>query len=581
MKTQSSAFPSDAATSCRTPQDRRSFMKRLLAAGATANLAGLALGDSAHAESSRGREPRMEAPDTCGDANQRALRAYQIRQQAALAEYQLPLPAHPDNGDEDLYPDKIGSFTKGLPHNSLGEVDLHAYQLYVRALASGEPGDFERIPLGTSNPATRYPLVNPQAGLAFDLEGADSHSFYLPSAPTIGSDEENGEILENYWMALTRDVPFGEYDTNPLTRQAAADLSRMSDFRGPKEGGQVTTGTLFRGPLPGCLTGPYLSQFLWLPVPFGADYVEQQMLTAVPGLDFMTTYSEWLNIQNGALPQASQQLDTTRRYMRNGRDLGQWVHKDVLHQAYFLAMLTLSQPATSDPHSSGLGAPFDAGNPYTHSLTQTGFGTFGAPHIATLLPEVSTRALHAVWFQKWFVHTRLRPEAYAGLIQNQLVNPALQYSFATPELLQSPVFDILNAKNGSFLLPMAFPEGSPLHPSYGAGHATVAGACVTILKAWFDESFVIPNPVQVSSDGLSLQPYSGPPLTLGGELNKLAANIGMGRNMAGVHWRSDAVESFKLGEALAISILRDQRPTYNENFNGFSLTRFDGTTVTV
>ncbi len=33
-------------------------------------------------------------------------------------------------------------------------------------------------------------------------------------------------------------------------------------------------------------------------------------------------------------------------------------------------------------------------------------------------------------------------------------------------------------------LPMAFQEGSPMHPSYGAGHATVAGACVTILKAY-------------------------------------------------------------------------------------------------
>jgi hypothetical protein len=40
------------------------------------------------------------------------------------------------------------------------------------------------------------------------------------------------------------------------------------------------------------------------------------------------------------------------------------------------------------------------------------------------------------------------------------------------------------------LLPMAFQEGSPMHPSYGAGHATVAGACVTILKAFFDGDVV-------------------------------------------------------------------------------------------
>ena len=74
---------------------------------------------------------------------------------------------------------------------------------------------------------------------------------------------------------------------------------------------------------------------------------------------------------------------------------------------------------------------------------------------------------------------------------------------------------------------MAFVEGCPMHPSYGAGHATVAGASVTMLKALFDESFPITNPVVPSPDGQTLIPYTGSDankLTLGGELNKLAAN---------------------------------------------------------
>ena len=128
---------------------------------------------------------------------------------------------------------------------------------------------------------------------------------------------------------------------------------------------------------------------------------------------------------------------------------------------------------------------------------------------------------------------------------------------------------------------MAFPEGSPTHPAYGAGHATVAGACVTILKAWFNESTVIQNPVIPDATGLGLVPYGGDALTVGGELNKIASNVATGRNIAGVHWRSDATESLLLGEALAISILKDQKGCYNEVFNGFSLTKFDGTTVTV
>ncbi|MBO0798266.1 MAG: vanadium-dependent haloperoxidase, partial [Blastocatellia bacterium] len=134
---------------------------------------------------------------------------------------------------------------------------------------------------------------------------------------------------------------------------------------------------------------------------------------------------------------------------------------------------------------------------------------------------------------------------------------------------------------GSFLLPLAFPEGSPLHTSYGSGHATVAGACITILKAFFDETAVLPNPVVPNSDGSEILPYEGPDLTVGGELNKLASNIAQARNITGVHWRTDATEAIKLGEAVAISVLRDQKPTFGEPFQGFSLTKLDGSTITV
>ena len=62
-----------------------------------------------------------------------------------------------------------------------------------------------------------------------------------------------------------------------------------------------------------------------------------------------------------------------------------------------------------------------------------------------------------------------------------------------------------------------------------------------MLEAVFDEDFVIPNPVEPTPDGTSLVPYTGPPLTVGGELNKLAFNVGMGRVFGGIHWRSDVV----------------------------------------
>jgi hypothetical protein len=291
------------------------------------------------------------------------------------------------------------------------------------------------------------------------------------------------------------------------------------------------------------------------------------------GLNYMTDFASWLSVQNGGVLPGGDIFDPTLRYIRNGRDIGQWVHIDVLFQAYFQAFLVIA----------GLGAPVDSGNPYLNSATQIGFGTFGGPHIATMLCEVSTRALKTVWNQKWYVHRRLRPEAFAERIDRAAFHSAGYPVHA--DILASVASGSRiggHLPSGNAFLPMAFPEGSPTHPAYGAGHATVAGACVTLLKAWFDESTVIQNPVMPDATGENLVPYTGPDtLTIGGELNKIASNIAIGRNIAGVHWRSDATESLLLGEAVAISLLLDQRSCYNEQFNGFSLTKFDGTTITV
>jgi hypothetical protein len=448
------------------------------------------------------------------------------------------------------------------------------------------PADFEAIQMGNPNLSTRFKLVNPQAGLAFDLEGTDSHQLTLPPAPAFASAWEAGEIVENYWMALLRDVPFAQYESNTLALAGAADLSAMSDFRGPKVANQVTAQTLFREDVPGALVGPYVSQFFWLAQPFGAQYIEPRVRTAVAGLDYLTNGSEWLARQNGILPSAGDTLDPTLRYIRNGRDLGQWVHIDVLYQAYFQAMLAMLQgPDALDPRFSGLGIPANPGNPYLGSATQFGFGTLGGPYFATLLTEVATRALKAVWFQKWYVHLRLRPEEFGGRV-HMVATRERDYPVHA-DVLNSAALAQCFSNNGTGLLPMAFPEGCPTHPAYGAGHATVAGACVTILKALFDAERPVANhfqPVIPTDDGLSLVPYTGADagqMTIAGELNKLAANVAYGRNMAGVHWRTDGHESMLLGEKVAISILRDQKATFNESFPGFTFTKFDGTVVTV
>src|SRR6266516_628884 len=130
---------------------------------------------------------------------QRAIEAYDLRKDAALAEYHLPIVSHPNNGDEDLYSNKIGNYSKGLLHNNVGEVDLTAYNSYLAAIRSGLPADFENIILGGNTK-----LTDPQCGLAFAMEGMDSGNSFEPPCPAVASQERADEAVENYWMALLR-----------------------------------------------------------------------------------------------------------------------------------------------------------------------------------------------------------------------------------------------------------------------------------------------------------------------------------------------------------------------------------------
>ena len=497
----------------------------------------------------------------------RSDQSFQIRLNAATMERKVHIPPQINNGDEARYANFIGNFSQGLPHNNIGEVDTTAYQALLTAVTSGKPDDFAKIPLGGS-----VKFAGPQGGLAFDLEGTDSGQLTIPPSPTLAGAERAGEMVEDYWMALARDIPFSQYGTESTTAAAITDLDKLSHFRGPKVNGQVTADTLFRGFTPGDLIGPYLSQFFLLPVSFGTlGPVAQKYNTYAAKTDYLTDFMSWLAVQNGQGPFSANVISGTS-YIKNGRDLGAWDHVDFAFQAYLFATQWLL----------GNKVPFNPGNPYLTSKNQSGVQTFGPQHILDLLGEVSNRALKAMWYQKWFVHRALRPIAYGGLVHNTITGVA-KYPIHRDVLNSQAVGEIFT-KHGSYLLPAAYPEGGPQHPSYAEGHGVIAGACVTALKAFFNESFVIPNPVLASDDGQSLLPYTGSDaeqITVGGELNKLANNVALGRDMAGVHWRSDADQALLLGEKVTISILRDQRHTYNEPFSGFTFTKFNGVPIKV
>jgi len=499
------------------------------------------------------------------NGEERRARSYEMRVAAAERARRKTVGPHVSNGDESRYANKWASFTKTLPHDELGHVQLPAYRTYLAALESGDAQAMARIPLGGYNK-----LANPHAALAFDLMGPDAQQTALAPSPAANSEEYAAELVELYWQALTRDVPFHELGSNPLIARACHELTAMPGFRGPRAGGRVTPDTLFRGITAGGAVGPYVSQFLLLTIPFGATRVPQKYRVAIPGRDYLTAFDDWLAVQNGGLAPATAFVnDSAFSYMTTPRILTEYLHRDFTYQAFLSAALMLLK----------ISAPLDGALPYQHSLSQGGFVTFGAPDILHYVAAAANCSLKAAWFHKWMVHRTARPEEIGGRVHCQLKKKA---DYGLPRsITESAAVEETLKRNGTALLPQAYPEGSPTHPSFPAGHAVIAGACTTVLKAWFAESWVIPTASVPNPEGTALTKYTGPQLTVGGELDKLAENISIGRNYAGVHWRCDAIEGMRLGEAFAIDLLREMKLCAAEPFDGFSLTKFDGERITV
>jgi hypothetical protein len=563
--------------------NRRSFLGRVGGGAAATLAAALTHPGTVAAQSSSSPSGSTALPQ--GVTGSRVIQAFELRVGEATLDALVPAAKNVNNGDQARYPDKGGTFTKALPHDSFGRVDLNAFATFTTALASGEFSDFENITVG----GTRT-LNGPQGGLAFDLEALDNVQFgqpQVPPAPATASDQNATELLEHYWAALLRDVSFIDYGSSALAAQAATELGSQPTYFGPRNSsGQVTPNLLFRGAFPGETLGPYLSQFFVMPTSFGAISVSQRMQSYLPNIDYGIVFNEWLDIQNGVDTGRRNEVDPQLRYRRNGRDLAAYTHVDVLYQAYFTAFLVLAG-INANPLGSFNpgGAPLNPGNPYANSKTENGFGTFGGPDFAATFGELATKALNAVWYQKWFVHLRPRPEAIGGIVhlikngQGSKTNVTLSNVILNSKGLQQSF-----NKYGTWLLSLAFPEGSPVHPAYPTGHGTVGGACITLLKFFFEGNFVIPNPVVPTSDGLSLVPYTGSDagqLTVNGELNKLGHNVSFGHGIhSGIHWRSDTDTSLLLGEAVALSFLQHKARTYNEPFT-VHLTKFDGTTATI
>ena len=519
---------------------------------------------------------------------------------------------------------------------------------------------------GTIEPETDPEVIRalrqweaPTAGVVFELQGPDAQAVMMPPAPPLLDETGNVnpelvlEMAEVYELAILRDQSFNAFENGRSNAEIDSAIARLNalSYVGNQTGrprkvdadGQFDPQTVFRGSSPGVEVGPYLSQFLLLgntdvndgggsvaegKITYGVLQIDQKVPIAEPRKDYMITMTQYVAVQRGIKPpvetygpKKGEPVFTPnrppRRFMSTLRDLATYVHYDALYEAYLNAcIILLGMKTPFDPGFDQLsgGSTFLAGQ--TTSRNAGGFALYGGPHILNLVTEVATRGLKAVRFQKFNNHIRLRPEALAAKIEllrcGATVPPALKTDIGK---LKDALASTLNAieagpGRGTHFLPMAFPEGSPMHPAYGAGHATVAGACVTILKAFFDTSTVLvrteKNEVAFKRPGEKDTPiaFRAPtlpypetgegfptgcleetactePLTLEGELNKLAANISIGRDMAGVHYFSDYYDSLRMGEQIAIGILEEQALTYSTDPFVLSVPTFDGAVVRI
>ena len=327
---------------------RRAFLKGLGVAGVAVPLAVVAA------------RAAGQHPDVLSDTHTQVLdiknrrdQAFNKRLGAAADDHAVKAPPHPNNGDEATYPSGIANFTKGFAHNSFGEVDPGVYASYQAAVNTGKRQDFDALVMGGTEA-----LVDPQAGLAYDLESYDPSQISIPPADKLNSPDLAAQLIELYWQALARDVPFSQYGTDPTVAAAASELTGLSSFVGPRIGGDVTPQSIFRGFTAGDLIGPYISQFYLQPFSYGAmPFVGYT--TTLSGTDFAIEPRTWLNVQNGApAPLESGYPDPQLRYLRSGRDMAEYVHNDVLYQEYLNATLILIK----------MRAPLNSGNLYPPTL---------------------------------------------------------------------------------------------------------------------------------------------------------------------------------------------------------------------
>ena len=188
---------------------RRTFVKSaatIAAVAATVPLEPMLGGKASVAEAAGANNASTNASANGGTAN-RMNACFNYRRDMALAQ-RVNVGPQADNGDAARFTDFSCSYSKALPHDSLGIPNAAAMLSLRRAFATSNAADFANILVGTPGGGPNSRLNGPQGALAFDLEGRDSHATVIPPAPSVASAQTAAEQVEHYWAALLADVMF-------------------------------------------------------------------------------------------------------------------------------------------------------------------------------------------------------------------------------------------------------------------------------------------------------------------------------------------------------------------------------------
>lgn len=603
-------------------------------------------------------------------------------------------------------------FTKGLTHDEYGRVSFYDIQKFILELHSDTRPDFECIlynggysrPSGSLRPRK---LQSPFSSIAAPQDSGE-RAPSLSSPPTLGSPQLTTDLGEVYAAALLRDTPFADWSNAKKVAEIHHILNRLSETETtPASETERPPHALFRGTSKGADTGPYLSQFLLIgnaektalqdtdsetgpiaaqsapsqdsmnraatfvhqspsqtpqgtntaPDPatqadgyirYGAQAICQRIHGHLKGLDHMTEWATWQDVQGGSNRKDSfDRFDPTARFMSTPRDLASYIHFAEHTQPFVNTALLLM--GAEEP----TGCSLPEGH---HHPTSDGSAAFGLSHLLDLLHQVEQATLRAIFPQKYQLFLRARPERTAAAVALAWAgNPAArslgweqsQLGVMAQQLQRCGLLDQVQAHNQTMnqfwktqygdvdlgpltedrnaLLPMAWPEGSPMSPAYGSARAAVAGACTTVLKAFFEmytlthrgekHLHAVPQallPVQaimplypsllfgterpITGPGTMLQTAlrpdpardfttltednTAPQLTLQGELNKLAENISLAGLFAGINFRTDCDAALRFGERIAVAYLRSHIERFGEAIS-FRFHTFDGNPIVI